>query len=80
MSVAKVAITIDEKLLKRVDRLVQKSVFPSRSRAIQDAVADRLARMDHSRLALECAKLDRREEQSLANAGMSSEVAQWPEY
>lgn len=80
MSTAKVAITLDASLLKRVDRLVRKSVFPNRSRAIQEAVAEKLARMERSRLARECAKLDRREEQAMADAGLASEAAEWPEY
>ena len=79
MSMAKVAVTLDEAVLKRVDRLVRKAVFPNRSRAIQEAVTEKLARMEHGRLARECAKLDRQEEQSLADAGMVSEAA-WPEY
>ena len=79
MSTAKVAITLDEALLKRVDRLVRKAVFPNRSRAIQEAVAEKLARLEHGRLARECAKLDRREERAMANAGLASE-AEWPQY
>jgi metal-responsive CopG/Arc/MetJ family transcriptional regulator len=77
---AKVAVTMDSSLLKQVDRLVRQSVFPNRSRAIQEAVAEKLARMEHGRLARECAKLSKREEQALADEGISSEVSEWPEY
>jgi metal-responsive CopG/Arc/MetJ family transcriptional regulator len=80
MSTAKVAITMDEELVKRLDRLVRKEVFPNRSRAIQEAVAEKLARLDHGRLARECAKLDRGEEQALADEGLASEAPEWPEY
>jgi metal-responsive CopG/Arc/MetJ family transcriptional regulator len=80
MNMAKVAITIDVNLLKQVDRLVKKSVFPSRSRAFQEAVADKLSRLEHGRLSRECAKLNKLEEQSLADMGLSAEVKQWPEY
>jgi len=80
MSRAKVAVTLDKALLKRVDRLVRQSVFPNRSRAIQEAVSEKLARMEHGRLARECAKLDRKEERALADEGMASEAAEWPEY
>lgn len=79
MSMSKVAITLDAELLKRVDRLVRKEVFPNRSRAIQEAVAEKLARLEHGRLARECAKLDPSEERTLADADMASE-AEWPEY
>ena len=42
MKTAKVAISINKKTLKRLDHLVRKQVFPSRSRAIQFASPDRL--------------------------------------
>lgn len=80
MSVEKVAVTIQAGLLKRLDRLVQKSVYPSRSRIIQEAVEEKLARLDRSRLARECAKLDRKEERKLADLGLSTEVPEWPAY
>jgi metal-responsive CopG/Arc/MetJ family transcriptional regulator len=60
MGVAKIAITMEEGLVERVDRLVREQVYPNRSRAIQDAVADKLRRMDRERLARECAKLDQK--------------------
>ena len=80
MSTAKVAITLEEGILRRLDRLVERRVFPSRSGAIQQAVAEKLERIDRSRLAQECAKLDPAYEQSLAEEGMSLEAAEWPEY
>jgi metal-responsive CopG/Arc/MetJ family transcriptional regulator len=80
MPTTKIAITIEEQLLNRVDRLVAQRRFPSRSKAIQDAVAEKLARLDRSRLARECAKLDRRFEQSLAEEGLGGDLSQWPEY
>lgn len=80
MSSVKVAITIDRKTLSRVDGLVSKSVFPNRSRAIQAAVAEKLARMERSRLAAECAKLDPKFEKALAEEGLSQELGAWPEY
>jgi metal-responsive CopG/Arc/MetJ family transcriptional regulator len=80
MSASKVAITLDEDLLERVDGLVRQGVFPTRSRAIQEAVAEKLARLEQSRLARECTNLDPREEQALADTGIGSEAAEWPEY
>ena len=80
MGVAKIAITMEAWLVEQVDRLVRERVHPNRSRAIQDAVADKLRRMDQGRLARECAKLDSKFEQALAEEGMGSEIAQWPEY
>lgn len=80
MSAAKIAITMEEGLVEQVDRLVRERVYPNRSQAIQDAVADKLRRIDRGRLARECAKLDPKFEQALAEEGMDSEIAEWPEY
>jgi len=80
MSTAKVAITMDERLLSRLDMLVKKNVFVNRSKAIQEAVIDKLERMDRSRLARECSNLDVAFEQSVAEEGMEYEVEEWPEY
>ena len=80
MGTTKVAITIDHTLLARLDALVEQRVYPSRSKAIQEAVRDKLARLERSRLARECAKLDARAEQALADEGMSEELASWPRY
>lgn len=80
MSTSKVAITIDEGLLAKLDRLVEKNVFPNRSKAIQEAVRDKLARMDRSRLARECAKLVSKHEKVLAEEGMEWELSEWPEF
>jgi Arc/MetJ-type ribon-helix-helix transcriptional regulator len=63
-----------------VDRLVSAHRFPNRSQAIQEALDDKLARLAHSRLAQECAKLDQSFEQALAEEGMGGELAEWPEY
>ena len=80
MSTVKVAITIDEGLLKHLDRLVKNHLFENRSRAIQEAVREKLARLERGRLARECAKLDRVFEQGMAEEGMSAESEEWPEY
>jgi metal-responsive CopG/Arc/MetJ family transcriptional regulator len=80
MGTSKVAITIDEGLLERLDRLVAERRFPSRSRAIALAVRAQLERMDRGRLARECAKLDPVSERQLAEEGASADLEQWPEY
>lgn len=80
MGRAKVAITLEEHTLQRVDRLISSHVFPNRSRAIEAAVKEKLERIEKSRLALECAKLDSKFEQALAEEGLSEDAAAWPEY
>jgi metal-responsive CopG/Arc/MetJ family transcriptional regulator len=77
---AKVAITLDEETLGRLDRLVKAQVFPNRSQAIQAAIDEKLARMSKSRLARECAKANPNIEKSMAEEGMSWELGEWPEY
>ena len=74
----KIAITLERGSLARLDRLVRDRRFPNRSRALQEALEDKLERVDRSRLARECAKLDPRAEQQLADEGL--DLDQWPEY
>jgi metal-responsive CopG/Arc/MetJ family transcriptional regulator len=80
MARSKVAISLDESTLDRLDQLVKKRVFPNRSQAIEEAVAEKLARLERSRLAQECAKLDPAFEKALAEEGLSQDLAEWPEY
>ncbi len=80
MGAAKVAITIEARLLKRVDQLVEQRRFPNRSRAIQEAVREKLDRLDRGRLARECAKLNRALEQKVAEEGLAGDLEEWPEF
>jgi metal-responsive CopG/Arc/MetJ family transcriptional regulator len=80
MRKTKVAITVDETLVERIDRLVAQKRFSSRSSAFQQAVRAQLERLDRNRLARECAKLDRRRERLLADEGASQDLEGWPGY
>jgi Arc/MetJ-type ribon-helix-helix transcriptional regulator len=80
MGTSKIAITIDDNLVKKLDDLVNSQVFPNRSKAIQKAVEEKLLRIEKGRLAKECAKLDPEYEQTLAEEGFSKELEEWPEY
>jgi Arc/MetJ-type ribon-helix-helix transcriptional regulator len=80
MASVKVAITLEEKTLRQVDSLVERRVFQNRSRAIQTALHEKIQRLEGSRLAAECAKLDPKFEQSLAAEGMGVDAAVWPEF
>jgi len=75
-----VAISIDERLLRHVDRLVRNRIFKTRSEAIQKAVQEKLGRLEKSRLARECMKLSKREEQRWADLGIKADAKEWPEY
>lgn len=80
MAASKIAITLENDTLKQLDRLVKSNLFPNRSKAIQEAVAEKLARMGKSRLAQECTKLDPDFEKSLAEEGFTAGLEEWPEY
>jgi len=80
MARSKVAFSLDESTLGRLDQLVKKQVFPNRSQAIEEAVAEKLARLERSRLAQECAKLDPAFEKALAEEGLSEDLAEWLEH
>jgi metal-responsive CopG/Arc/MetJ family transcriptional regulator len=80
MSTAKVAISLDPTVLKKVDRLVRGRMFRSRSQAIQVAIEEKVSRLDKTRLARECAKLNKAEERALAEEGFEADASAWPEY
>ncbi len=58
MAQTKVSISLDEHTLQWLDQLVADAVFPSRSQAIHVAIEEKLVRLEQSRLAHECVKLD----------------------
>ncbi|MBI2927185.1 MAG: ribbon-helix-helix protein, CopG family [Verrucomicrobia bacterium] len=80
MSVAKVAVAMDEALLRKLDGLVRARVFESRSQAIRTAVVEKVRKIDRRRLARECAKLDPTFERMLAEERMDQEATAWPAY
>lgn len=80
MSVAKVAISMDQRTLRQLDSLVNARVFRTRSEAIQKSVEEKLGRLEKSRLARECAKLNKIEEQAMADEGLQSDAKEWPAY
>lgn len=80
MPKAKIAISLAEQTLERLDRLVRDKAFPNRSQAIETALVDKLDRLDRVRLARECAKLNPSQEKELAEEGFSEEISRWPKY
>ncbi len=77
---AKIAITISRDILSKLDRLVTEGCLPNRSRALEEAISEKIERINRSRLARECAKLEPVSERALAEEGMDGELAGWPEY
>lgn len=81
MARSKVTVSLDEQTLRQLDRLVAAEVFSSRSQAIQLAVQEKLAPLDHQeRLARECSKLDPIFEKALAEEGLAKDAFAWPAY
>ena len=80
MSKEKIAVTLDERFIGELDRLVGEHVFQSRSQAIQEAVSEKLQRMKHTRLATESAKLEPSFERELSEERFTEDMKQWPEY
>lgn len=76
----KVAVTMEKDLIVKLDRMVSEGKYPSRSSAVEEAVIDRMIKVEKSRLAEESAKLDPAYEQALADEGLSVDLAEWPEY
>ena len=80
MAKAKVAVTIDARILGDLDALIAADRFPNRSQAVEAALADKINRLKHTRLAREAAKLDVRQEQAEADEGLAMDAAAWPKY
>ena len=80
MATVKIAVTLDRNIVAQLDQLVEEKKFPNRSRAVQEAVSDKLGRLQRSRLARECAKLDPAFEKALAEEGLAQDWKEWPEY
>jgi len=66
MGKTKIAVTTDALAIIKIDILVERNVFTNRSQAIQEALYEKIERIEHRRLTEECAKLDPVEESQLA--------------
>jgi Arc/MetJ-type ribon-helix-helix transcriptional regulator len=80
MAVAKIAITLEKSTLSRLDQLVRGKKYPSRSRVIQEALEEKIIKLERNRLGDECDKLDPAEEIRFAEEGFTLEKDSWPEY
>jgi len=80
MSVAKIAISIDDQLLAKLDNFILQKKFKTRSQAIQMAVQNTVERLDHQRLINACLQLDIHNERALADEGLTKDIEEWPEF
>ncbi len=78
MRKAKVALSLDSEVLRRVDELVARAAFASRSSAVEAAIREKLERMDRRRLSEEAARLDPDLEKRMAEEGIEGELESWP--
>ncbi len=74
--VLKIAVTLEKRAVEDLDRWVREGKYPNRSKALQSAVQLLAEREKRKRLACELAKLDRAEEQRMAEEGLGD--ASWP--
>jgi Arc/MetJ-type ribon-helix-helix transcriptional regulator len=74
--VRKIAVTLDHKTVTDLDRWVREGRYPNRSLALQSAVDLLTEREQRNRMARELKKLDRIEEQDLAEEGIGD--SSWP--
>ncbi len=77
MPATKIAVSLDERTVRELDQWVREGKFPNRSRALQATVDAYSQRQRRLRLALESAKLDRGQEQAMAEEFIDEP---WPEY
>jgi Arc/MetJ-type ribon-helix-helix transcriptional regulator len=80
MPAAKVAISIDEHILREIDRWVEDGEYPNRSQVMQAAIAAlKELRARRGALLEELAKLDPAEERALADEILTAETM-WPAF
>jgi Arc/MetJ-type ribon-helix-helix transcriptional regulator len=78
VGMAKVAVTIEARLLEEIDRWVAAGEYPNRSRAVQAGLLQLQAeRTRHQTLLSELAKLDPEAERALADEWLEGETS-WP--
>lgn len=75
MSTKSINITIDEKLLAKLDAVVASGKYPNRSRSIEEAIADKLKVLDEEAIG-EQAKLLNEED---AEEWFEGELESWQE-
>ena len=78
MPTVKIAITLEEEAVKQLDQWVRQGRYPNRSKAIQEAVRERMLRWSKTRLREEAVKLDPQEEKRLAEESLAAENQTWP--
>ena len=79
MPASKIAITVEEDIVRQIDRLVREGKYKSRSNAIQEALKDKLKGWRRKRLLDELSKVDPEEERELSEEALHGED-EWERY
>jgi len=66
MAKAKIAITLEEDLVKEIDRWVSEGQYPSRSKAVQETLKEKITSWRRKRLIERVSKLNPKEDQAMA--------------
>ena len=80
MATKKIAITLEENLLDKVNFLVSEGLYPSRSKLIQESLKEKMSNWKRKRLMTELSKLNPKEEQSIADEDISAGNEIWDKY
>lgn len=80
MPKAKIAITINEDIVDKIDQLVKKHDYQNRSQVIEDAIREKLLKINKYRLSKELNNIDIDEERKMAEEGIEGEINEWAQY
>ncbi len=80
MPAAKIAITVEKNDLRIVDRWVSEGKYPSRSKAIQEALKAQIKNPRRKRLLEALSKLNVKEERQMAGEARFAVNETWDEY
>jgi Arc/MetJ-type ribon-helix-helix transcriptional regulator len=80
MNTVRLAVSLEKNVIEQIDLLVKDKHYPSRSQLIRSAVKEKISKLNKSRLATECEKLDSKFEVNLSEESFISEIEEWPEY
>ena len=77
MATKRIVVTIELATLREVDKLVRAGRYPNRSKAVQVALRDQIARVRRIRLAQELSKMDPTEAKAIADVVFRAEPRTW---
>ena len=75
--VQKIVVALSQKTVADLDRCIREGRYPNRSRALRSTADMLIEREKRSRLSRELAKINRAEEQRMAEEGLGDES--WPQ-